>query len=151
MKVLQKLVSRLKDRDINWVITGSTSFALQGMSVEPKDIDIQTDKNGAYVIERLFSEFVAKKVSFSSTDKIRSHFGELNIGRTKVEIMGDVQKRLEDSTWENPVDLSRHKQFVEVEGIQLPVLPLEYEYGTYIKLARHERAEMIKKFLRARK
>ena len=145
--VLHKIYSRLNDTNVNWVVTGSLGFALQGMSVEPNDIDIQTDKRGAYEIERHFSDFVTKKVEFSSTERIRAHFGELIIDGIKVEIMGDIQKRLEDGSWENPVDLERHKRVIEVEGMQVPVLSLEYEYQAYLKLGRIEKAEVLRKWL----
>ena len=147
LKVLRKINVRLNNTNINWVVTGSFGFALQGLSVEPNDIDIQTDKEGAYEIERHFSEFMTKRITFSSTEKIRSHFGELMIDGIKVEIMGDIQKRLEDGSWENPVDLKNHKKVVEIEGMQIPVLSLEYEYQAYMNLGRIEKAEMLRNWL----
>jgi len=147
LNVLHKIYTRLNGTNINWVATGSLSFALQGVPVSPNDIDIQTDEVGAYEIERCFSGFVAREVKFSAAEKIRSHFGALVINGIKVEIMGDIQKRLADGTWEEPVDLERYKRFVEVEGMHIPVLPLEYEYQAYIKLGRAEKAQMLKQVL----
>lgn len=147
LNVLRKIYTRLNDSTINWVVTGSLGFALQGVPVEPNDIDIQTDERGAYAIEYRLSKFVTKRVTFSSTERIRSHFGELIIDGIKVEIMGDIQKQLEDGSWENPVDLERHKRVIEVEGMQVPVLSLEYEYQAYLKLGRIEKAEVLRKWL----
>jgi len=147
LDVLRKIYNRLRNKNINWVVTGSLGFALQGVPVEPNDIDIQTDKEGAYEIERIFSEFITKRVGFSSTERIRSHFGELVIDGIKVEIMGDIQKRLEDGSWEDPVDLKCYKRFVEVEEMQIPVLSLEYEYQAYLRLGRTEKAKMLRKWL----
>jgi len=147
LKVLYKIYTRLNDTNINWAVTGSLSFALQGMPIEVHDIDIQTDEEGVYEIEQLFSEFVIRKVRFSSTGKIRSHFGALMIDGIKVDIMGDIQKKIEDGTWENPVDLKQQKSFVEIEGMHVPVLSLEYEYHAYLKLERTETAEKLKKWL----
>ncbi|WP_237702788.1 nucleotidyltransferase domain-containing protein [Thermococcus barophilus] len=132
---------------MNWVVTGSLGFAFQGLSIEPNDIDIQTDKKGAYEIECLFSEFVIKKVTFSSREKICSHFGARMIDWIKVEIMGDIQKKVYDE-WEPPVDINRYKRFVQIEGMKIPVLDLEYEYQAYLKLGRIEKARMLKKFFR---
>ncbi|MDI6642249.1 MAG: hypothetical protein QME68_08090 [Elusimicrobiota bacterium] len=147
LKVLRKINSRLNNTSLNWAVTGSLGFALQGVPVEPNDIDIQTDKKGAYEIECYFSEFVTKRVTFSSTEKIRSHFGKLMIDGINVEIMGDIQKRLEDGSWENPMDLEHHKRIVEVEGMKVPVLSLEYEYQAYMKLGRIDKAEMLRNWL----
>ena len=149
LKVLRKLYERLKGSDVNWAVTGSLGFALQGVPVEPHDIDIQTDKEGAYEIERLFYEFVIESVKFKESEKIRSHFGALIIDGIKIEIMGDIQKKLNDE-WEPPVNIDRYKCFVEIEGMKIPVLDLEYEYKAYLKLGRVEKAKMLKKFLEER-
>ena len=75
---------------------------------------------------------------------ICSHFGELSIHGVKIEIMGDVQKRSEDGSWEKPVELDEHNRFVEFRGMTLPVLTLEYEYEAYMKLGRFEQAKKLK-------
>ncbi|MBT9132351.1 MAG: hypothetical protein DDT33_00865 [Firmicutes bacterium] len=147
LSVLRKTYTRLDDGGVSWVVTGSLGFALQGVPVEVHDIDVQTDKEGAYEIERRFSEFVITKVTFSSTERIRSHLGTLMIDGIKVEIMGDIQKRLEDGSWEDPVDLKQHKRIVETQGMQVPVLSLEYEYLAYLRLGRIDKAEMLRKWL----
>ncbi|ASJ02463.1 hypothetical protein A3L09_03935 [Thermococcus profundus] len=150
LKVLRRIYERLSKSDVTWAVTGSLGFALQGIPVEPHDIDIQTDREGAYEIERLFSEFVIEPVKFKESERIRSHFGALMIDGIKVEIMGDIQKRVNDE-WEEPVDVNRYRRFVEVEGMKIPVLDLEYEYQAYLKLGRIEKAEMLRRFLAERK
>jgi hypothetical protein len=149
IEVLRKIYTRLKDSDVNWAVTGSLGFALQGVPVTVHDIDIQTDKSGAYKIEDLLSEFVISKVTFSSAEKIRSHFGKLMIDEIKVEIMGDIQKRCEDGSWEEPVDLSKYKRVVEIQGMKIPVLSLEYEYQAYLRLGRVDKAEMLREYLQS--
>lgn len=141
--VLHQLFTELKESQVTWVVTGSLSFALQGLSLEPHDIDIQTDTAGAYEIERRFSSQVSRKVVFSSTEHMRSHFGALRIEGLVVEIMGDIQKRREDGTWEIPVDLKSHRRFVHVESMEIPVLALAYEAQAYRKLGRLERGAML--------
>jgi len=144
LSVLRKLYAKLGRESVNWVLTGSVSFVLQGIPIEVHDIDVQTDEAGAYRIEELFSGYSTRKVAFSSTDKIRSHFGELCIDGVKMEIMGNIQKRLKDGIWEEPVNLRLHKHFVDVAEMQIPVLSLEYEYQAYLKLGRIEKAAKIK-------
>ncbi len=149
LKVLHMLYERLKGSDVNWVVTGSLGFALQGVPVEPHDIDIQTDREGAYEIQRLFSRCVIEPVKFKESERIRSHFGALRIDGIEVEIMGDIQKKV-GNQWETPVDIKRYRHFVEIEGMRIPVLDLEYEYQAYLKLGRIEKAEMLKRFLEKR-
>jgi hypothetical protein len=143
--VLRQIVTELQDSTVNWVLTGSLSFALQGLPLEPHDIDIQTDEQGAYEIERRFASQVSRRVAFSAGERMRSHLGALLIDGIEVEIMGDIQKRLEDGSWESPVDLNSHRRFVNFEGMQVPVLSLEYEAQAYQKMGRLERAEMLRR------
>ena len=150
LDVLQELYARLKGSDVNWALTGSVSFALQGVLVEVHDIDVQTDAAGAYEIERRFSDCLVESVSYPSDDRIRSHFGALIIDGIRVEICGAIQKRLPDGTWEDPVDPARHKCSVQVEGTSLPVLALEYECVAYRILGRMEEAELLRKCLARR-
>jgi len=147
-KVLRKLHNNLNTDEINWAVTGSLGFALQGMAVDAHDIDIQTDKSGAYEIERRFSPHMVRNVEFSSSEKIRSYFGELSIDNIKVEIMGDIQKRLPDGTWEHPIDICDNRCFIEYDGLSIPVISLEYECEAYDRLGRTEKAEQVRKYLR---
>ncbi len=144
MAVLRQLSIELKESRVNWVVTGSLNFALQGLPFEPHDIDIQTDKQGVYEIERRFSSQVSRKVTFSSTERMRSHFGALLIDGIVVEIMGDIEKWLENGTWQTPIDLRSQRQFIHVDGMTIPVLSLAYQAQAYLKLGRLERAEMLR-------
>jgi hypothetical protein len=54
-------------------LTGSLNLALQGVPVEINDIDVLTDKVGAYEIENCFSEYETRKAAFSSAERIRSY------------------------------------------------------------------------------
>src|SRR6266700_1212665 len=150
LNILSQIYTGLKDSNINWVVTGSFVFAFQNVSVTPQDIVFFFKQKTAYEIECLLSEYVTRNVAFSTAGNIRSHFGALMIDGIKVEIMGDISKQIEDGAWEEPVDLKRYKQFVEVEGMQVPVLSLEYEYQAYLKLGRIEKAQMLQKVLQDR-
>ncbi len=132
-----------------WALTGSTSFNLQGINININDIDVQTDKNSAYKFEKIFRKYVIKPVKYSLTDKIRSHFGIFEIRGVKVEVMGDIQKRLPDDKWEKNKDLKNIIDFVNFEGYNIPVLNLAYEEKAYRILGRIERADLIKKHLKS--
>jgi hypothetical protein len=144
---LRKIHDRLRDSNVNWVITAGVNLALQGLPVEVHDIDLLTDEAGAYEIERRFAEFVTRRVRFSADEGVRSHFGTLSIDGIEVEIMGDVQIRREDGKWEDAPDPDSCKRLVEVEGMGIPVRSLEYECEAYRKLGRVGKAEMVRKWL----
>jgi hypothetical protein len=147
LEVLKFVMKRLESKNITWAITGSLSMALQGVPVIPNDIDIQTDEIGAYEIQKLFKDHVTKPVTFCGDSSIKSHFGSITIFNVQVEIMGGVQKLLPNGTWEPPVDIQPHRQFIKLKEMEIPVLSLEYEESAYRKLGRIERANLLKKYL----
>ena len=146
-KVIRLIHEKLDVLDTIWAITGSLGFALHGMDVPVNDVDLQTDQNGAYQIENVFRSNVTRSVEFSESRRIRSYFGELDIQGLKVEIMGALQKRLPNGTWEPPVDVEQHREFVDFEGMRVPVLSLEYEEQAYRRLGRTKKAEKIRQWL----
>ena len=150
LQVLRKIVTCLRDRPITWVVTGSLGMALQGVPLEVHDIDIQTNRDGAYEIESLLMDYMVKPVRYLESERIRSHLGTLAIDGIRVEIMGELQKRVDDEIWEEPVRVEAHRQWVEIEGMDVPVLSLEYEYQAYLKLGRTEKAEMLRNWLEQR-
>lgn len=146
--VLEKLLIRLNGEEIIWALTGSARFALQGIDSEINDIDLQTDKVGAYKIEECFSDQVTQPVVFSSSDKIRSYFGALLISGVRVEIMRDLQKRLPTGEWESPVDVESLREFLEVDNLRVLVLSLKHEHHAYRLLGWEEKALVLKRALR---
>ena len=146
-RVLLKICGLLQDsgKEVCWGMTGSTSFAIQGMDVVPHDIDIQTDEPTAYIIGDLLKEYVVQPVSFSGNDIIRSHFGKFLVDGMDVEVMGDIQKKADDE-WEDIILLNSLLDHVEWHGYQVPVLKLSYEAEAYRKLGRIERAESLERF-----
>ena len=154
LPVLHQLHAALRGQDILWAITGSTGFALRGLPFTPNDIDLQTDAPGAYAVEKALHPFIVRPVAFSGTERIRSHFGQLRLDGVKVEIMGDVEKWVNGSldnlgtgSWEPPPDLAQHREFIQFEGIELPVLSLVYEREAYEKMGRSETAVILQQWL----
>jgi hypothetical protein len=144
LAAVETLSETLGDRGVTWALTGSASFALRGVPVEPDDVDVQTTEAGAYEIEAAFEERVVDPVSFSESEAIRSHFGALELDGVRVEIMGALQKRRPDGTWEPPVDVATHRTVVDVGGTAVPVLSLDYEAEAYERLGRTERAALLR-------
>jgi hypothetical protein len=126
--------------DVDWALTGSMSFALQGVPVDPSDVDVQTDEPGARAIQAAFPDRVVDPVEYVESERIRSYLGRLEVAAVDVEIIGALRKRREDGTWELPVDVTRHRRFVTWRDREVPVLSLSYEADAYERLGRTERA-----------
>lgn len=144
---LQSIAVALLGAPIDWALTGSLGFALQGGAVSPRDIDIQTDAEGAYAIAQRLADYVVSPVTYVASPAIRSHLGALEIAGVTVEVMGALQKRLPNGAWEPPVDVRLHRRWVRAADQLLPVLDLAYEEQAYRALGRTERADMLRQRL----
>ncbi|MBI9046819.1 MAG: hypothetical protein JEZ06_20200 [Anaerolineaceae bacterium] len=141
------LLSTLTPLPIPWVLTGSLGMRLQGMQLHPEDIDIQTDKTGAYQIAKALSPFCIQDIKFLKSEHIQSHFGKFVIHGFTVEIMGDIQKKLTNNSWENPVHIPSVRKWISWQKYQVPVLSLSYEAKAYRRLGRDKKATLIEEFL----
>ncbi len=148
--VLRTIYKHLRDTPIVWVVTGSLGMALQGLRLEVHDIDLQTDEIGAYEIEKRFAEHIVQPIRDTTSERIRSHFGILEIEGVKIEIMGALQKRLHGQKWDAPVEVTDYRRFVEVEGMRIPVLSLAYEQQAHRRLGRLDKARAIRLWLEKR-
>src|SRR5574340_796175 len=147
LDALRQICALMEGSQFDWAVTGSLGMVLQGMDFPVHDIDLQTDEDGAYEIERRLSEFVVKPVLFKGSDRLRSRLGKLAIDGIQVEVMGAIQKRLPDGSWEPPVQVADHRRWVELKDLRVPVLSLEYEAEAYHLMGREERAAAIRQWL----
>lgn len=148
VNALELVVHRLSGIRHIWALTGSLGLRLQDLPIEVHDIDLQTTHAGAYAIERCFKDAVIRLVSLSKGERIRSHFGSLSIGEVRVEIMGDLQKKLPHGGWSAAPNLSSLLRSVSWRGCTVPVLDLAYELEAYRLLGREDTARLIEAWLR---
>ncbi len=145
LRALQLIAGRIGGA-IDWVLTGSAGMALQGAPFEVNDLDIQTDRDGAYRLAELLRDCAVTPVRFLASEQVCSHLGEYEVAGVKVEVMGAVE-RLVAGVWERPVDVRAHRRWVDVDGLSVPVLDLAYEVQAYRKMGRVERAEALQAWL----
>lgn len=142
-KALEEVYGRLQGKNITWAVFGSMNLLLQGLPVDPNDIDILTDSEGAYEIEKLLNKYSTKKVKYCSDGKVTSHFGALGIAGVKAEIVGDYTS---NKDMQLILDV-KDRIMVSFEGMQIPCMPLEKELEAYDKGDRSERVKIIKEAL----
>lgn len=147
MPLLTLLARRLSEPPLVWAITAGVSLALQGLPLQPSDLDLQCDADAAYAIEARLAEFVTRPVQWRESERIRSHFGALAIGGIRVEIMGGVEHRLPDGSWHAAPGTAGITRWVEHQGLRLPVTDLAYEAAAYALLGREEKARLIRDFI----
>jgi hypothetical protein len=146
LQALRLIAQKIGASSIDWAVTGSAGMALQGAPFEVHDLDIQTDRAGAYQLAGLLAGCAVTPVRYLVSEQIRSHLGEYELAGVKVEIMGAIEK-LVAGVWEQPVDVKAHRRWVEHKGLALPVLDLEYECQAYLKMGRLEKAAKLRAWL----
>jgi predicted nucleotidyltransferase len=129
-------------RYLKWA--GSLSLALQGIDVEPHDIDLLTDRQGAYRINAMLKKYEKKRVGYSETEKLSSYFGVFEIQGVKVEVMGDYRER-QGTKWVSLSRILADPKIIEVDGVRIPVCSLEDHLVSYRRLKRPKDAEKIRK------
>ena len=144
---LRHVLARLQDGEIDWALTGSASFTLQGVPLTPEDLDLQTNAWGAYELERRFAEYLVRPVALVTNSRVRSYWGSLRIEGIEVEIIGDIQKCLSDGTWTAPPVLSDVRTNFETCFGAIPMLNLAYEARAYEQMGRLRRAHLLDEWL----
>lgn len=142
LKIITKALNKM---NIKWCIIGSLSLYLQGVKIKPKDIDLLTDKEGAYEINKVLKKFEIKPVEFSRSDIFSSYYGKFLINGIKFEVMGDLNILL-NARWNDEV-MKRlyNKKEIKYNDILIPVSPLEDQLKSYKKLNRKKDSKKVQK------
>lgn len=135
--VLRHIAQRSNEFGVVSKVVGGAAAALHGVPIPVKDLDIETDFDGARRFQALFPEHVVEPVSLRESETYRSHLGRLDFDGVAVEIMGDLQRR-EGERWVPTA--ARTQTTVDLEGVAARVSWLEEETLAYIRRGRLERA-----------
>ncbi|MEM5836239.1 MAG: hypothetical protein QXI23_02125 [Candidatus Aenigmatarchaeota archaeon] len=141
MKVLERLCELL-GRKVEWMVVGSASLALQGVEIEPKDIDILTTKEGAYKISSILKEYEVKPVKFSKSRVFSSHFGKFRVEGIDVEVMGDLKAKVY-GRWVSLTWRLKRPVFVKIGKLGIPVSRLEDQLKVYSMINRKKNLERV--------
>jgi predicted nucleotidyltransferase len=148
-EVLKKISGMIQGHGIKWVVVGTVSLALQGVDIQPKDIDIISTKEDTFRISEILKEFEIKPVEFGRTLLFESYMGVYAIEGVKVEVMGDFREKI-DNKWVSLNERLISPVIVDIDNVPIPVSTLEDQLLSYEKLGRpkdSERARKIREFL----
>lgn len=144
-EALEIICRKLKGKGINWVLVGSTNLALQGVDVTAHDIDILTDKGGAFLVGKLLEDYEIRRVKYKKSEKFSSYFGQFKVRGVKVEVMGDLKiKHLDEMWYQKPLI----KKTIKIDEIEVPVNPLVEALKGYTASGRVEKVRKIEEALR---
>lgn len=118
-------------------------MALQVVNVTPGDIDIITDKAGAYKINEILKDYESKKVEFRKIDTFQSYLGEFYINNVKIEVMGEFQEKANQKWHFDSKARLSSPVIIQFGGMQLPVSSLLLQLRSYESSAREKDAAKV--------
>ncbi len=129
-KALRILSETLSGIGARWVLVGSTASCLNGVEVQPKDIDVIVESGKAYEVDSVFaSRFrVLRRVKYSSSEVYSSHYGVFEIQGVKVEVMAGLKICGEPGCLKVEFDeLYRYSKSLRIGNTGLRIAPLEWQ------------------------
>ncbi|MFA5050661.1 MAG: hypothetical protein WC499_00905 [Patescibacteria group bacterium] len=142
-KVLKIISEKLKS--VDYAFIGSVNLYIQGLKIEPRDIDILTTPEIIKEIDEILKEYRTKEIYFDKSEGRNSFRSFYEIDGMEIEVLGNV------NNISRKPDSLKDKIYIEFDKIKLPCMPLNDELNVYEKIGRKEKVEMIKKFLEAKK
>jgi ABC-2 type transport system ATP-binding protein len=149
-RALRFLLDRVPPDLYGWVLTGSANLRLQGVDLDIHDLDIQGSPEDIRKIEKELKNYVANPIHTWGTDRIRSLDGKCNIENVEIELIADLEIQGRDGSWQALKKLEP-KTWLEWQGLEVPVFPLEREAAYYTVLGRDEKARLISETIRRKK
>lgn len=145
-KTLEQISKKLAAGKITWALVGSTNMALQGIDVQPHDIDIAMKQEDLSKIEELFSEYGSPKIK-----EIRFGFGgtgdEIKVRINNTEIQFFAER--ESSTYWSKI-LAKRTISIRAGSVTVPCLTLEAEAQAYSETNRENKSRLIREYLKGK-
>jgi hypothetical protein len=143
-RALKRLLELIPPDQLPWAVTGSVGLRLQGVDVPVHDIDLQTDQQTVYEIERRLAEYMHTPVHLWESPGMRSLDGKATLEGVEIELLANIAHKMPDGSWSTFTDFSR-LIWIELGGLRLATFPLEDELVAYEAMGRTEKAALIRK------
>lgn len=144
IKIIHELLGQ---NNIKWALVGSTNLQLQGMQIEPRDLDIVIQHRNLEKVSEIFTDYSA-----SSVKELKTLSGE-PAWEVKAKINGiETQFFGGDETDIYVSKLLASKiAMIKLENIEIPCFTLEAESQSYKETNREHKAHLIQEFLSTRR
>jgi ubiquinone/menaquinone biosynthesis C-methylase UbiE len=134
---LRRIAGQLDEAGVAYKVVGGAAAVLHGVPEPVKDLDLETDADGAYRFQDLFPDQVVEPVALRQSEIYRSHLGRFDFDGVAVDVMGDLYRREADG-WVPTATAT--ETVVDLDGTPVRVSWLEEETLAYIRRARLDRA-----------
>lgn len=147
---LEWLCVEFERRGVRWWLVGSGALYARGLDVKPHDIDVMTYKTEIEKIRAMVAPYIVEPFHHV-TGWVVTGFGVVNY-RYRIDFAFEPEEWVDG---QGPVDFGPHAQeHVEPivwQGHEILVPPIELQIAPNEARGRHDRAELIRKYLENRK
>ncbi|HPN54936.1 MAG TPA: hypothetical protein PLB52_03335 [Candidatus Moranbacteria bacterium] len=140
-KVLIFIAEKLNNAKINWLLIGSSNLALQGVPLEPNDVDISVGISDYNKIKNIFNKY--KTLSGTTLKNKEAEEVTYLIKGVKVHFCFEY-----DHGFFNKFLKNNDKLKIKIGSVDIFCNSLVGEIEAYTHLDRKEKAESISKFLK---
>ena len=145
----------LQDCSNKWALGGDVAEVISGVNVVPDHISLLTSRDGCTEILGKLAQYhpetpgmVEKELDreanvdfHSHRIKIKSYTSGMNVEGSSVKVHGDLQIKVGDWEWGDPIDFE--PDHVNVIGVEIPIVPLKLKTDLYTGLGWTDRAAKI--------
>ncbi len=134
-EVLEVILSCLQDGGSTWRLEGSANLRVQGVDVPVRDLDITTSEDGIGIFREALGRFIVKDFF---DEKINAYSIVCDINNFEIEI---------NSYNEENLGMFDKIEKIQWNGLQIPILPIEYAREFYRLINRREKVDLISRHL----
>ena len=139
LKIISKIAGKISD--LNYAFIGSINFALQGISIDPRDIGILLDAKSFNQFDKRFDRFRTKEKYYDESEARNSWRAFYQIDEVEIEILQNVDNFC------RPKDELAKKLKINFDGTEINCSSLKSELSAYQKMGRYGKVKLIKEFL----
>jgi len=126
-EIIQIILDKLRGKKFIWRLEGSANLKIQGVEVLVRDLDVTTNDEGIEIFRNVLREYIIKDF-FSQKINGNSLVCEIDGFKVEINFYGDRE-----------LDMFNKTKIIFWNGLQIPVLPLEYAKKFYELINRKER------------
>ena len=145
ISTIKTIAQKLENKNIQWVVTTSCALILQGIKLDPQDIDILTNKEDSIKINQILNDYKIKEFKNMTSNIFDSTLNKFLINNCIVEVMGNfnVKSRF-DGKWHDLSYMLKNPNIVEIEKVRIPVLSILQSMGMYQMMGRKKDLTKVK-------
>ncbi len=137
---LRAIAEQTAAHGIALVVSGGAAFAIHGIAVPVHDLDLLTDRAGAYHFGEIFAAQAVQPVVYRTSEQYRSHFGRFEVQGVPVDVMAELEW-CEQGRWQ-PIFAATRSE-IELDGVLVTSAWPEEEFLAAIRRGRLARAAAV--------